>query len=250
MADVQPVRPDRWLWRLVLEVLLGVAPGWTVGWKMQFSNRLVAIAVSGLVVGGIVLLIVRRSETQPGKARLRLMPALGIILLSLSLAMLTSAFVYRELAGTSQPRPCCTPLGTVEIVSPQRTANCMNSPGDGPCLFRISGRSTGVAEQVGVVLYVAVNPRNPPGAGWYFQTPVTVDPSGSWSAFAYVGNVTEPAKSGDTIQIVAVVTYSDATVNGVPLSALTSGQAVGSLDQIKPAQRHSQTVDLTITTAA
>lgn len=75
------------------------------------------------------------------------------------------------------------------------------------CRFAVRGRSLGVISNPDLRIYVGVYPLEPFGGGWFFQkTPASISKDGTWVASAQLGAKGYPAKTGDTLRIVAIVT--------------------------------------------
>jgi hypothetical protein len=145
------------------------------------------------------------------------------------------SFVVGSSIETVEPPPPeplpPTPEPVVEITKPLDTIDC---PGTGACRFTVEGTSSNVVTNRDLRIYVLVFPVDPVGSGWYLQvSPATVRQDGTWSQMpAWLGDDEYPAKSGDTLQIVALVVHRDADWNGTKLSDWSPGAALPTYQDI------------------
>lgn len=145
-----------------------------------------------------------------------------------------------ESSGT--PTPITTPTlpqatqaptlqPAVDITQPVDTIDC---PGSGACLFSVEGTSSNVENNRDLRIYVLVFPVNPPGAGWYPQVSLPiVKQDGTWSMTpAWLGSDQYPAKSGDTLKIVALVVHKDVKWESIKLNEWPPGKAIPTYQDI------------------
>jgi len=137
--------------------------------------------------------------------------------------------------ATATPSPSLTatptPQPVVEITQPLDAIEC---PGTGECLFTVEGTSSNVVTNRDLRIYIFVFPVNPPGSGWYPQvSPATIQKDGTWlQTPAWLGSKQYPAKSGHTLQIVALVVHKDADWNGTKLGEWSPGAAMPTYQDI------------------
>jgi hypothetical protein len=163
-----------------------------------------------------------------------------IIITTLALLAADIAFFGR------QSNRCCVPppVPTVSITAPKSTVDCRAS---GPqCRFTVAGRSAGAGSDLQI--FVLVYPVNPPGGGWYVESPpASIGGNGAWDqAPSYVGSAATPARNGDKLQIEAVVVHTGATYNGTLLSDMASGATIKDPRQINGLASQSDIVFLRV----
>lgn len=115
---------------------------------------------------------------------------------------------------TVTPTPAA-PAGTADITDPPNgvTISCAAPPA--VCRFDVHGSASLVLGQPGTRfrVFVAVNPVSPSGGGIFPQfPPASVDPTtGLWQLQAQIGSEAFQAQSGNTFQILAIVTDAPLT---------------------------------------
>lgn len=93
----------------------------------------------------------------------------------------------------------------ISITEPQIEIQCPEATDW--CHFIVKGKSIGVISNPNLMIYVGVYSLKPFCGGWFFQkTPGSISKDGTWVASAQLGAEGYPAKTGDTFQIIAIVT--------------------------------------------
>jgi hypothetical protein len=83
-------------------------------------------------------------------------------------------------------------------------------PTGDPCVFTVSGTSSGVADRSDLAVHVLIRPIEPYAGGTFTQFPeAMIGGDGTWSTTAQVGTGDFPAATGDTIEVSAMIVDTD-----------------------------------------
>jgi hypothetical protein len=132
--------------------------------------------------------------------------------------------------GATSPAPTTSitpsrsvPL-SIAITSPSGVVDCKDPAPQ--CQFQATLQVTGTLARSQEIV-VLVYPLNPPGGGWFIQSPSPVlEASGTWlQDSADIGSSTAPAHDGDTLLVEALVIRVGATYNGTSLEDISKAAA-------------------------
>ncbi len=113
-----------------------------------------------------------------------------------ALAFSLVGFVFNNL----QPTP------TIGLTSPHSNEQInVKVRNEGGGLFQVKGTSERVVSDVKISVFVLIHPVEPFAEGWYIQPSVTMQPNGDWTGQAQIGDVENPPKDGDSLEIIAIV---------------------------------------------
>lgn len=97
-----------------------------------------------------------------------------------------------------------------------------------PCVFMVTGTSTGVAGQNGLALHVLIRPNTPSTGPTFLQAvPASLEMDGTWFASAQLGSSEFPVASGDTIKVSAIIMVSSAEPPPIELDTVTPDGILG-----------------------
>lgn len=242
----------------VLSVVVSVVVGLFIVVLVKDGGIAFAISLASLLAAVLIFAYFRRSDSQ----NIRVAVTAGAaILVAFGLALPVVVNLISEPASDKTPTaasetsPVSTPRAqsptlpsmTVEITEPAGSTTCTNPLSEGTCLFPTTGRSKGVTNKKGLLIYVLVYPVKPSGDGWYLQIgQATVRPDGTWSTVAGIGAPQYPAHKGDTFRIMALVVSKDAMIDGTRVDKLAPGKAIDEPGRIAPHFAKSKIVDLTV----
>ncbi len=95
-------------------------------------------------------------------------------------------------------------------------------PSGDPCLFTVTGTSSGVFGDPNLEIHVLVEPTVPSAGAIFAQFPAaTVQPDGTWSSSAQLGSFVFPASSGDQMRISAIAIDTSAGAMPASFAAVT-----------------------------